>query len=241
MRGFESTSSWRQPLPAPASTARTELVMDVAARITPLSPARIRVAIDGFTASGKTSFGHELAAAVRELGRPTLRASLDDFKHPWRQARELGYDRVSGEGYYRNAYDFASARDLLLGPAGPDGSGHVVLCAHDPLTGEDHRGTTVDAPSDAVLIVDSVFAFRPEYNDQWDFRIWLDVDEQRSLQRGIARDTDREGRDGATLVHRDRYHVAELIYIAEVGPRSIADVVIDNRDFANPRVLAADD
>ena len=237
MRGYESVSSWQQPRPAPASAARTQLVDDLAARITRLGPHRIRVAVDGFTASGKTSFGHELAAAVRRLGRPTLRASLDDFKHPWRHARELGYDRVSGEGYYRNAYDFASARDLLLGPAGPDGSGHVVLCAHDPLTGEDHRATTVDAPSDAVLIVDSVFAFRREYDDKWDFRIWLDVDAALSLHRGIARDTEREGLDAATRVHRDRYHAAELIYIAEVDPQHIADVVVDNRDFANPRVV----
>jgi len=42
------------------------------------------------------------------------RASMDDFEHPWRHAREHGYDRLSGEGYYRNAYDFRSARDLLL-------------------------------------------------------------------------------------------------------------------------------
>jgi hypothetical protein len=70
-------------------------------------------------------------AALRKLGRPTLRASLDDFKHPWPHAREHGYDRLTGEGYYRNAFDFASARNLLLRPAGPDGSGQVVLCAHD--------------------------------------------------------------------------------------------------------------
>jgi hypothetical protein len=38
-----------------------------------------------------------------------------------------------------------------------------------------------------------------------------------------------------------RYHAAELVYIAEVEPRSVADAVIDNRDFDNPRVLAADD
>ena len=240
MRGFESVSSWSAPQPPPASTARTELVDDLAARIARLSPDRLRVAVDGFTAAGKTSFGHELAAAIRELGRPTLRASLDDFKHPWRQARELGYDRVSGEGYYRNAYDFAAARELLLRPAGPQGSGQVALCAHDPLTGEDHRATTVDAPPDAVLIVDSVFAFRPEYNDLWDFRIWLDVDPEVSLARGIARDTGREGVDGATRLHQDRYHAAELIYIAEVEPTSLADVVIDNRDFASPRLLPSD-
>ena len=82
MRGFESVSSWSAPQPPPASTARTELVDDLAARIARLSPDRLRVAVDGFTAAGKTSFGHELAAAIRELGRPTLRASLDDFKHP---------------------------------------------------------------------------------------------------------------------------------------------------------------
>jgi uridine kinase len=101
VQAFESVSSWRQPQPAPASPVRSQLVSDLASRIGELSNARLRVAIDGFTAAGKTSFGHELAAAVRSLGRPTLRACLDDFKHPWRHAQEQGYDRVSGAGYYR--------------------------------------------------------------------------------------------------------------------------------------------
>jgi len=89
----------------------------VAEWIAALGPGRLRVAVDGLTGAGKTSFGHELAAALRRLGRPTMRASMDDFKHPRHHAREHGYDRVSGEGYYRNAYDFRSARDLLLEPA----------------------------------------------------------------------------------------------------------------------------
>ncbi len=233
---FESVSTWRQPEPSSASAARSGLISDVAGRIGRLSPGRLRVAVDGFTAAGKTSFGHELATAIRGLGRPTLRASLDDFKNPWREARELGYDRVSGEGYYRNAYDFRSATELLLGPAGPAGSGQVVLCAYDPLTGEDHRDKVVPAPADAVLVVDSVFAFRPEYNSFWDFRIWLEIDAEVALERGIARDVGMEGLAGATLLHRDRYHAAELIYLAEVDPTSLADVLIDNRDFANPRM-----
>lgn len=81
----------------------------------------------------------------RALGRPTARASLDDFKRPWSDARIRGYDRLSAEGYYRNAPDFESARALLLEPAGPAGSGSLVLCAHDPLTGVDHRDITVAA------------------------------------------------------------------------------------------------
>ena len=104
-------------MPLPASAERTALVAKVADVVAGLSTGRLRIAIDGLTGAGKTSFGHELAAALRDLGRATMRASMDDFKYPWRHAREHGYDRVSGEGYYRNAYDFGSARDLLLRPA----------------------------------------------------------------------------------------------------------------------------
>jgi uridine kinase len=234
--GFESVSTWQQPLPEPASPARSALIETVAGQIAQLSAGRLRVAVDGLTGAGKTSFGHELAAALRALGRPTMRASMDDFKQPWRHATEHGYDRVSGEGYYRNAYDFASARDLLLHPAGPQGSGKVALCGHDPLTGQDHRDKTIDAPVNAILVVDSVFAFRPQYNDCWEYRIWLEVTPGVALCRGIDRDAAAEGIDEATRVHRDRYRTAERIYLAEVGPRDLASVIIDNTDFKNPRM-----
>jgi len=217
------------------------LIDQLAAVITDLSPGHLRVAVDGYTAAGKTSWAHELGAALRDRGRSTLRASMDDFKHPWRDSRERGYDRTSGQGYYRNAYDIASALDLLLRPMGPGGSGTVALCAYDPLTGVDHRSTTVDAPANAVLIVDTVFAFRPEYNDHWDYRIWLDIDPALSLSRGVARDAAAEGLEQATRLHRDRYHVAEAMYVAEVDPMARADVIVDNSDFAHPRVVAANE
>ena len=83
---------------------------------------RVRFAIDGRTAAGKTSLGHELAQLLADRGRVAMRASLDDFKRPWREANR--YDRVSGEGYYRNAFDVerydgcCSSRLLPRAPAG---------------------------------------------------------------------------------------------------------------------------
>lgn len=233
---FESVSSWKRPLPASVSSARKELLDALSRRILAIGPTRLRVVVDGYTASGKTTFGHELAAAIRAHGRPTMRASLDDFKKPWSDAVAKGYDRASGEGYYRHAPDFESTRRLLLEPAAAQGSGTVVLCAHDPLTGEDHRGVTIEAPWDAVLIVDSVFGMRPEYDGVLDYRIWLDVPPELALARGIARDADLEGLDTAKQVHWNRYQVAEQIYVAEVDPRSKADAIIDNTDFAAPLV-----
>jgi uridine kinase len=235
---FESMSTWKQPPAPPPSPVRARLVADLADRICRQSARRLRVAVDGRTGAGKTTFADELAAAIRRSNRPTLRASLDDFKKPWRDAREKGYDRVTGEGYYRNAHDFDAARTLLLGPAGAGGNGRVTLCAFDPLTGEDHRATVVDAPADAVLVVDGVFAFRPEYDDLWDVRIWLDVPERVSRERGVTRDTELEGHDEAVRLYDTRYRIGEQVYIDEVQPLERADVVVDNTDIDAPRVRA---
>src|SRR5688572_24228791 len=101
-------------MPWPGSSTRTDVLDTLSRRVVAIGSQRLRVVGDGYTASGKTSFGHELAAAIRKRGRSTLRASLDDFKKPWSDAREKRYDRLSGEGYYRNAPDFDRARTLLL-------------------------------------------------------------------------------------------------------------------------------
>jgi uridine kinase len=230
-----SASTWRQPLPPAASSERAALIDNVAGRIMAVSDGRLRVGIDGLTASGKTSFGHELAERISCAGRPVLRASLDDFKKPWRD-RHL-YDRESGEGYYRNAFDYAVVTTLLLEPAGDAGSGNCVLCSIDPLTQVDHSAVITRAASDAVLIVDGVFAFRPEIKHHWDFRVWLDIDPAMSVRRGTRRDEAWAGPE-AEAVHRERYLVAERLYIDEVDPIRFADVVIDNTSFDRPRIVA---
>jgi uridine kinase len=229
-----SVSTWQQPVPPAATPERAAVLEHVAARILASGPGRLRVGVDGLTAAGKTSLGHELAERISRSGRPVLRASLDDFKKPWRD-RHL-YDRESGEGYYRNAFDYDAVTKLLLEPARADGSGDCVLCSIDPLTQLDHSAVVTPAGSDAVLVVDGVFAFRPEINEHWEFRIWVDVDPEEALRRGVERDEDWAGSE-AEAVHRDRYHVSEQLYLAEVDPVRLVDVVIDNSDFEHPRIV----
>src|SRR5690606_1837001 len=84
----------------------------------------------GFSGAGKTSLADELGERVAARGRPVIRASLDDFKRPWSE-RHL-YDRESGEGYYRNAYDYDLIRSALLEPLGPDGSRAYRAASIDP-------------------------------------------------------------------------------------------------------------
>ncbi|MFF3992073.1 hypothetical protein ACFYX8_02025 [Streptomyces cyaneofuscatus] len=48
--------------------------------------------------------------------------------------------------------------------------------------------------------MDGVFAFRPEIDAYWDFRIWLDVDAELSVRRGAERDQNWAGSDAKSLL-----------------------------------------
>jgi uridine kinase len=231
-----SVSTWHQPMPPTPSPERARVLDRVVTMIESLGDHRLRVAIDGLTAAGKTSLGHELARGLSRRGRPVFRASLDDFKRPWRE-RHL-YDRTSGAGYYRNAFDRDAACRLLLEPSAPSGDGVVALCSIDPLTQIDHSAVKTAMPPNGVLVVDSVFAYRPEINAYWDLRVWVEIDAELSVRRGIERDAEMDGSAAeAEGLHRDRYLVGEMLYIDEVDPRSFVDVVIDNTDFDRPRLI----
>jgi uridine kinase len=230
-----SRSTWQPADPPPSTSGRTGMLDRLVERVDEFGDRRLRVAIDGPTAAGKSTLGHQLAVRLADRGRTTLRASLDDFKRPWRDAHL--YDRTSADGYYRNAFDNDAVRRLLLDPAAVDGSGQVALCSIDPITQIDHSAVVVDMPTDGVLVVDGVFAFRPELNDCWDLRIWVYVDPAVALTRGVARDAQMDGGGAeAEALMRDRYFASEAIYIDEVGPIDVADIVIDNTRFDAPVV-----
>jgi uridine kinase len=230
-----SPSTWQQRWPPPIEPRRSLVVGHIADRIRALGSQRVRVAVDGRTAAGKTTLGHELAWSLSDAGRVVLRASLDDFKRPWAEAHH--YDRVSGEGYYRNAFDLDAIRELLLDPAYPTGTGLVALCSIDPITQVDHSATRVTMANDGILIVDGVFALRPELDRYWDLRIWVDVDRALSVRRGIRRDAAREGLTQAKALHRERYGPAETIYVADADPVRRADIVVDNTSFGDLRLV----
>lgn len=77
--------------------------------------------------------------------------------------------------------------------------------------------------------------FRPELNDVWDFRIFVDLDVEEAMRRGSTRDQAWMGSlEIAQLRYRLRYVPGEQIYVHHIRPQEHADVIFDNRDPANP-------
>jgi uridine kinase len=196
----------------------------------------LRVALDGRSAAGKTTLADELVRPIEALGRPVIRASIDGFHRPAAERRLRG--PLSPEGYYLDTIDYAAVRAALLDPLGPGGPRRYRARVHDLAADAAYDEPERIAPDDAVLLVDGVFLLRPQIDDAWDLRVFVDVDAEHTLARGPARDAARFGSARAAEErYRLRYVPGEDLYLATDRPRERADIVVDNRRPEAPRLL----
>jgi len=186
----------------------------------------IRVAIDGVDGAGKTIFADELDDMLAPSGRPLIRASVDGFHHP----RPVRYrrGRESPEGVYRDSYDYATLRRVLLDPLSPGGSGRFQRAVFDV-----DADLPVDAPEEqaapgAILLFDGIFLHRPELRRYWDFSVFLRVDWARNHRLR-----------GQPVAGQERYSEGQALYFRECRPWDQASLIIDNHDLAAPFIAGA--
>jgi uridine kinase len=99
----------------------------------------------------------------------------------------------------------------------------------DSFDHERLRAAVLSEPN--LVIVDGVFLFRPDLDDLWTFRIFVRVELEEAIRRGVERDgTETEH------LYRRRYAPGQRLYLEAVRPARLADVVFDNADPARPVV-----
>ncbi|WP_345802057.1 uridine kinase [Microbacterium sp. AZCO] len=193
---------------------------------------RVIVAVDGRDGAGKTVFADGLAAAFAEDGSAVYRASIDDFHRP--RAERYARGRTSPEGFYRDSYDYATFRRVLIDPfrAGRQTTATgFQLSAFDVRRDAPVETAWVTAPRDAVLIVDGIFLNRPELRGIWDWSVWLDVPVDVAFERMAQRD----GTDPDFLAPSNaRYRDGVDLYLRDDDPRAAASAIVDNTDVQHP-------
>jgi uridine kinase len=214
---------------------RTETLRRIADRLARADPGQpVRVGIDGVCGAGKTTFARELAAALAGSGRPVVELDSDGF-HAVRAIR-YRQGRDSARGYYEDAYDFGSLRDLVLRPLGPGGSRRYAEHVHDLAT-DVVAPRFADAPEDAIVLFAATFVQRGDLRDDWDEVIWLDVPEAVATARGVARDAGAlGGEEAAQSAYASRYMAACRLYLAEESPRNRASIVVEHTDPGHPGI-----
>lgn len=196
----------------------------------------VRVAIDGRTASGKTTLANELAHALNVSGRTVIRTSIDGFHRP--RAERYAKGRYSSEGYYRDARDLEAMQRLLLVPLGPLGDRLYRTASFDLERDGPIDQAPLLAEPDCILIVDGTFLQRHELSPHWDFVVFVEVSADVAANRAIARDSlTTEGAAVAVRLYRERYLPAFEMYEAECEPIQNAGVIFRNEVLEQPELL----
>lgn len=216
---------------------RRDAVHQLAERIAALRPEHpARVAVDGVDAAGKTTLADELAEAVRMLGRPVIRASIDGFHRSRADRHRRGPE--SPEGYYEDSFDYAALRAALLEPLGPGGSRRYRRAVFDFRADALVRGDEEEAPADAVLLFDGVFLLRPELIAMWEYRIFVHAPFEVTLKRALRRDVTLFGSEDVVRErYLRRYMPGQRLYLAAARPRERADAILENADPEQPELL----
>ena len=195
-------------------------------------PRPLLVAVDGVDGAGKTWFADELAGVLADRGRPVVRASVDDFHHPRAHRHALG--RTS-EAVWSRHFDYPTLRRELLDPWQRGAGTSYRRAWHDVATDRLLDMPAERVPEGGVLVVDGVFAQRPELDGTWDLVVFLEVPFEVSVARMAARDGSV---DDVEDPDQRRYIEAQRTYLRDCDPRQRADVVVDNTDLAHPHLLA---
>jgi len=215
--------------------ARIQLLSELAGLVIAVDrPHPVRVAIDGPSAAGKTTLADELADVLRDrTDREVIRVGIDYFKKD--PALRTAYPIESPESYYYDSWDLDAIRSQLLLPLGPGGDRRYVAQVRS-LNAQTALAAAVEtAAADAVVVADGCFLQRPELLQHWDLRVYVHVGFDVVLRRGTARDQAwMESAAAAEERYRTRYIPGERLYVDQVDPASLADLVVDNADFDRP-------
>jgi len=133
-----------------------------------------------------------------------------------------------------DGFNYAALKLLLLDPL-KTGDLRYKARAFDYTIDRGIISPMVSAEPDSILIFDGIFALRPELKDYWDYSIYLYIDEDEALRRGVKRNPGDE--EEARRRYIERYIAGQRLYHAESEPMKHADVVIDNTDPENPVIL----
>ena len=203
----------------------------VLARVWDLIPHERRpllVAVDGPDGAGKTRFADDLAGAAPT--RTVVRATLDDFHHPRAHRHAEGRN---GETVWARGFDYEAVRRELLDPWRRGAGASYRRRWHDLATDAHVAEPPRPVPEQGVLVVDGVFAQRPELDGSWDLVVYVDAAAAVRLTRMAERDGVP---DDAEHPDQRRYLDAQRIYLTRCRPVARADVVIDNNVPAAPRI-----
>jgi len=186
-------------------------------------PARL-IAISGIDGSGKGYVSARLAKKLADKGFRVAPIAADGWLN-LPHVRFGGDD--PGEHFYSHAFRFEEMFSRLVEPLARDGSRHLIA-EYAEETATCYREHVYEFDNVDVILLEGIFLFKREYQQRYDFRLWIDCSFKTALGRALSRS--QEGLLPAdTIAAYERiYFPAERVHFERDSPRDSADLVYVN-------------
>lgn len=195
----------------------------------------VRVGINGIEGTGKTIFCKKLTEYLNNNGQKAIQVTIDGYHN----SKEIRYKqgRDSAKGYYEDAYNETAFVENILKSSQKEQPFYIEQI-HDLETDEQINPIRKELTDKHIILTDGAYIFKKIYREHWDLKLYLQTDFNTALKRGIQRDLVLLGGLKSTKEKYDnRYHKASKMYIEENKPTEFADIIIDNTEFENLKLL----
>ncbi len=195
----------------------------------------VLVAVNGIEGTGKTTLTEKLCDYLQSQYVNAIHVTIDGFHNP--KAVRYAKGRDSALGYYHDAYNENAFVEHVLEASQSD-CPHYVPAIHDLDSDEKLSLEPIFLQRDTVILTDGAYLFKNVYRPHWDLKIYLKTSFEIAQKRGIERDKlVLGGYESTKEKYLNRYHRASTIYIQENDPEACSDILIDNSDFQDLKVL----
>ncbi|MFC4559265.1 kinase [Virgibacillus kekensis] len=183
----------------------------------PKSGEKKIVAVDGLSRSGKTTLTIKMQKLLQEKSIPVHVFHIDDYITNRNKRYNTGYE--AWYEYYQLQWEVTWLKENFFNKLKT--SNEFYLPKYNPKT-EGHIAQTVTLPKTAVIIIEGVFLQREEWQDVYDYIIFMDADRESRFNRESKKVKQHMDK------FRNRYWMAEDYYLNKQHPKEHADLIIHN-------------
>jgi len=194
------------------------------------------IAIDGVDTSGKTTLADQIFVLMKaqEVFDP-IRIQIDKFHNP-REIRKQKGD-LSPEGFFYDSFNYQAIFQNVINPV-RNGANKINKEIYDYRIDEGIIPVETPISKDTIILFDGIFMNRDELYQVWDLSIFLDIKFETVLERALQRDIELfRNEETIKLRFLKKYIPGEKLYLEKCNPINRADIVIDNNDFMNPKLI----
>jgi phosphoglycolate phosphatase len=185
------------------------------------------IGINGIDGAGKTTFVNGLESYLKNRNLPTQVIQLDDF-HNLQSIRYAGKDQP--DNYYHRSFNIDLIIVKLLEPLRKKQGLSLKLKTLDWQTDRYDNERKYNINQNTIVIFEGVFLFRKELAPYIDLKVFLDISLKESKRRATIRDPKADVKK-----YNTKYLPAQAKYLKEYPPSKVADIIIDNTNWENPK------